>query len=135
MSRAVSAHTQMLATLWNEGARILRLQDSDERAAAMQPIFEQISQVVNDFSVELANAYLLVEDDRLRQVLNDVNEAVLMAIRIAEDVHNGVIDGHALQPNPIPAVQRLMQARAAEARSLAWDLLRAGLDDGATAQS
>ena len=136
MSRAVSAHTQMLATLWNEGARILRIEDSDERAEAMQPIFEQISQVVNDFSVELANAYLLVEDGRLHRVLNLVNEAVLMAIRIAEDVHDGVIDGHAPEPNPIPAVQRLMQARAAEARRLAWDLLRAGLDDGkATAQS
>jgi hypothetical protein len=129
MSRAVSAHTQTLARLWNEGARILRIEDSDEREEAMQPIFEQISQVVNDFAVELANAHLIVEDDRLHHMLNRVNEAVVMAIRIAEEVHDGVIDGHAPQPNPIPAVQRLMQARAAEARRLAWDLLRAGLDD------
>jgi hypothetical protein len=132
MSRAVSAHTQMLATLWNEGAKILRIADSGQREEAMQPIFEQISQVVNDFSVELANAHLLVEDDRLHHVLNRVNEAVVMAIRVAEDVHDGVIDGHAVQPNPIPEMQRLMQARAAEARRLAWDLVRAGIDDPRT---
>jgi hypothetical protein len=30
-------------------ARILRIEDRDERAHAMNPIFEQISQVVNDF--------------------------------------------------------------------------------------
>ena len=45
----VNRHTQTLATLWNEGARILRIEDRDERAHAMNPIFEQISQVVNDF--------------------------------------------------------------------------------------
>lgn len=136
MSRTVSAHTQMLATLWNEGARIVRIEDGAERDDAMQPIFEQISQVVNDFSVELANAHLTVEDDRLHHVLNRVNEAVLMAIRVAEDVHDAVIDGHTPEPNPIPPVQRLMLTRAAEGRRLAWDLLRAGLDDPtATADS
>ena len=45
----VNRHTQTLATLWNEGARILRIEDRDERAYAMNPIFEHISQVVNDF--------------------------------------------------------------------------------------
>ncbi len=35
----------------------------------MLPIFEQIGQVVNDFSVELANAHQIVEDDRLNQAL------------------------------------------------------------------
>src|SRR5437899_5886984 len=46
VSRAVNGHTQMLATLWNEGARILRIEDRDEREQAMNPIFEQISRVV-----------------------------------------------------------------------------------------
>jgi hypothetical protein len=80
VSRAVSAHTQMLATLWNRGASILHSEDRDEREQAMLPIFEQIGQVVNDFSVELANAHQIVEDDRLNQALEAVNEAVLMAI-------------------------------------------------------
>ena len=128
VSRAVSAHTQMLATLWNQGASILRIEDPDERERAMNPIFEQIGQVVNDFSVELGNAHLLVEDDRLHEALNRVNAAALMAIRVAEDVHIGVVEGSAPQPNPIPPVQRLMHERAAEARHLAWELLRTGLD-------
>ena len=54
VSRAVSLHTQKLATLWNQGASILHSKDREEREQAMLPIFEQIGQVVNDFSVELA---------------------------------------------------------------------------------
>jgi hypothetical protein len=129
VSRAVSTHTQMLATLWNRGASILLTEERDEREQAMHPIFEQISQVVTDFSVELDNAHLLVEDDRLHHALDRVNEAALLAIRVAEDVHVAVVEGHAPEPNPIPPVQRLLQTRAAEARRLAWDLLRTGLED------
>ena len=128
VSRAVSAHTQMLATLWNRGAGILASKDRDEREQAMLPIFEQIGQVVNDFSVELANAHQIVEDERLNQALEGVNEAVLMAIRVAQDVCDDVVDGHSPEPNPIPPVQRLMHERAAEARRLAWDLVRTRLD-------
>ncbi|MDT5324061.1 MAG: hypothetical protein QOF25_1213 [Mycobacterium sp.] len=130
VSRAVNEHTQMLATLWNQGASILRIEHGDERELAMNPIFERIGQVVNDFSVELTNAHLLIEDDRLHQALNRVNEAALMAIRVAEDVHVAVVDGRAPQSGIIPPVQRLMHTRAAEARRLAWDLLRNGLEDG-----
>jgi hypothetical protein len=129
VSRAVSVHTHMLATLWNQGASILRIEDRDEREHAMNPIFEQIGQVVNDFSVELANAHQLIEDDRLHAALNRVNEAVLMALQVAEDVHVAVADGRAPQPNPVPPLQRLMHRRAAEARHLAWDLLRTSLDN------
>jgi hypothetical protein len=127
VSRAVSAHAHMLAALWNEGANILRIEDRDEREQAMNPIFEQIGQVVNDFSVEIANAHLLVEDDRMHAALDRVNDAVLMAIGVAEDVHVAVVEGRTPDPNPIPPVQLLMNKRAAEARHLAWDLLRAGL--------
>jgi hypothetical protein len=129
VSRAVSAHTQMLATLWNQGASILHNEERDERERAMNPIFEQISQVVNDFALELDNAHLLMEDDRLNHALDRVNEAALMAIRVAEDVHGAVVEGRLLEPNPIPPIQRLMHTRAAEARRLAWDLLRTGLDE------
>ncbi len=128
VSRAVGAHTRTLAALWNQGASILLIEDRDERERAMTPIFEQISHVVNDFSVELDNAHLLVEDDRLHHALDRVNEAALMAIRVAEDVHVAVVEGHAVEPNSIPSAQRLMHTRAAEARRLAWDLLRTGLD-------
>jgi hypothetical protein len=127
VSRAVSTHTHMLAALWNEGANILRIEDRDEREKAMNPIFEQIGQAVKDFSVELANAELLIEDDRLHAALERVSEAVLMGIRVAEDVHVAVVDGRTPDPNPIPPVQQLMYQRAAEARHLAWDLLRASL--------
>jgi len=129
VSRTIGAHTQMLARLWNQGAGILRIEERDEREDAMNPIFEQISQTVNDFSVELANAHLLVEDDRLHQALNSVNEAVVMAIRVAQDVHVAIVEGRAPQPNPIPPVQHLIQTRAAEAQRLAWDLVRSGLND------
>jgi hypothetical protein len=136
VSRAVNGHTQMLATLWNEGARILRIEDRDEREQAMGPIFEQISRVVNDFSVEVSNANVLLEDDRLNRALNQVNEAALMAIRVAQDVHDAVVEGRTPKPDSMRTVQRLMQTRAAEARRLAWELLRHGLDDtGAATQS
>jgi hypothetical protein len=131
VSRAVSLHTQMLATLWNRGAGILRSQDRAEREQAMLPIFEQIGQVVNDFSVELANAHQIVDDARLNRALEGVNDAVLMGIRVAQDVCDDIVDGHATQPNPIPSVQRTMYEKAAEARRLAWDLLRTGLDGAA----
>jgi hypothetical protein len=85
---------------------------------------------VNDFSVEVSNAHLLVDDDRLHRALDHVNEAALMAIRVAEDVYDAVVQGHEPGSNPIPDVQRLMQTRAAEARHLAWELLRAALDEG-----
>lgn len=129
VSRAVNGHTQMLATLWNEGARILRIEDRDEREQAMNPIFEQISRVVNDFAVEVSNANVLLEDDRLNRALNQVNEAALMAIRVAQDVHDAVVEGRTPKPDSMRTVQRLMQTRAAEARRLAWELLRHGLDD------
>lgn len=132
VSRAVNATTAMLATLWNVGASNLRIEDRDGREQAMNQIFEQISQLVHDFSVEVDNAHLLVDDDQLRQALNRVNEAAVMAIRVAEDVHVGVVDGHVPQPNPIPSVQQLMHKRAEEARRLAWDLLRTGLDASRT---
>jgi hypothetical protein len=127
VSRAVSTHTRMLAALWNQGASILANAERDEREKAMNPIFEQISHVVVDFSTELDNAHMLVEDDRLHRALDRVNEAALMAIQAAEDVHAAVVEGREPQPNPIPDVQRLMNTRAAEARRLAWDLLRTGL--------
>jgi hypothetical protein len=129
VSRAVSLHTQMLATLWNRGAGILNNKDRAEREQAMLPIFEQIGQVVNDFSVELANAHQIVDDTRLNQALEGVNEAVLMGIRVAQEVSDDIVDGRVSEPNPIPAVQRLMYEKAAEARRLAWDLLRSGLHD------
>lgn len=133
VSRAIGTHTRMLATLWNEAARVLRIEDRGERELAMNPIFEKISQVVNDFSVEISNAHLLVDDNRLHHALHRVNEAALMAVQVAEDIHVAVIDGHAPEPNPIPPVRRLMHNRAAEARHLAWELLKTGLDDGAAA--
>ncbi|WNG92840.1 hypothetical protein [Mycobacterium sp. ITM-2016-00318] len=129
VSRAVSLHTQMLATLWNRGAGILSSTDRVEREQAMLPIFEQIGQVVNDFSVELANAHKIVDDNRLNQALEGVNEAVLMGIQVAQDVCTDIVEGRASEPNPIPSVQRLMYEKAAEARRLAWDLLRTGLND------
>jgi len=131
VSRAVNAHTQMLANLWNEGARTLRIEDRDEREQAMNPIFEQISRVVNDFSVEVSNANVLIENDRLHRALNQVNEAAVMAIRVAEDMHDAVVDGRTPKPDSIRTARRLMHTRAAEARRLAWELLRNGLD-GAT---
>jgi hypothetical protein len=131
VSRAVSLHTQMLATLWNRGAGVLGSQDRAEREEAMLPIFEQIGQVVNDFSVELANAHQIVDDTRLNRALEGVNEAVLMGIRVAQDVCDDIVDGRTTQPNPIPSVQRTMYEKAAEARRLAWDLLRTGLDAAA----
>ncbi len=129
VSRAVSLHTNMLATLWNRGASILDNTDRSEREQAMLPIFEQIGQVVNDFSVELANAHQIVDDSRLNEALEGVNEAVLMGIQVAQDVCDDIVEGRSTQPNPIPSVQRLMYEKAADARRLAWDLLRTGLND------
>ncbi|MFG1931691.1 hypothetical protein ACGFK1_13700 [Mycobacterium sp. NPDC048908] len=133
VSRAVNAHTQMLATLWNEGARILRIEDRDEREQAMNPIFEQISRVVSDFSVEVSNANVLLEDEQLHRALNQVNEAAAMAIRVAADVYDAVVEGRAPKPDSIRTVQRLMHTRAAEARGLAWELLRNGLENARAA--
>jgi hypothetical protein len=129
VSRAVGAQIQALASLWNLGAEILRVEDPSERERAMKPVFEQITQVVNDFSVELANAHLLTEDDGLNHAMVRVNEAVLMAMHVAEDVHAAVVDGRAPDPDAVTAAQRLMHQSAAEARHLAWNLLRTGLDD------
>ncbi|WP_234816220.1 hypothetical protein [Mycolicibacterium agri] len=131
VSRSVGEHTQALATLWDRGASILTAADRSEREQAMRPIFEQIGQVVHDFSIEIANAHRIVDDDRLHQALTGVNEAVLMAIGVAQDVSADIVDGRTSQPDRISQAQRLMQERAAEARRLAWDLLRSGLDDAA----
>jgi hypothetical protein len=131
VSRAVNTHVQLLAAVWNRGASILHIEDRDAREEAMNPIFEEIGRLVNDFSVELANAHLLVDDERLHQALDRVNVAVLMAIDVAENLHDAVVDGRAPDHQRMSEVQRLMQKRASEARHLAWDLLRAGLVDNA----
>ncbi|WP_454788858.1 hypothetical protein [Mycolicibacterium lutetiense] len=132
VSRAVGAHTRMLAMLWTEGATQLRNPDRAERETAMNAIFGQISQVVSDVSVELDNAHLLSQDDRLQDALNRVNDAVLMAIQVAEDLHADVVEGRTPETNPIPAVQHLLHERATAARRLAWSLLRTGLQDSTT---
>ena len=129
VSRAVGVHTRMLALLWSQGAAQLGNPDRREREAAMNVIFEQISQAVNDVSVELDNAQLLNQDDLLQDALNRVNDAVLMAIEVAEELHADVIEGRAPESNPIPAVQRLLHERATAARRLAWSLLRTGLEN------
>jgi hypothetical protein len=129
VSRGVNAQTQALAALWNQSAVALQIADPESRAAAMNPVFDQIARVVNEFSVELANAHLLVDDDRIHRALDRVNEAVLAAMHVAEDVHGAVVDGSEPPPAALAAAQRLMHDRAAEARHLAWTLLRAGLDD------
>lgn len=129
VSRAVGAHTRMLATLWTECATQLRNPDRDERESAMNALFEQISQVVHDVSVELDNAHLVSQDDRLQDALNRVNDAVLMAIQVAEDLHADAVEGRTPETNPVPAVQRLLHERATAARRLAWSLLRTGLED------
>jgi hypothetical protein len=103
--------------------------EMEAREKAMNPVFEQISRIVNDCSVEVTNANILIEDGRVHRALNQVNEAAVMAIRVAEDVHDAVVDGRTPKPDPIRTVQRLMQTRAAEARRLAWQLLRHGLED------
>lgn len=129
VSRTVNAHTHMLAVLLDDSARILCMPDRDARERAMRPIFEQISRVVEDFAVELATADSLVADDRLHRALLQVNEAVLAAMRVAEAVHVRVVEGEAPEPDPVAAAQRLLHDRAAEARHLAWQLLRTSLDD------
>lgn len=131
VSRAVNANTQALAALWNQAANALALEDRAAREHAMHPLFEQIAQVVSEFSVELANAQLLVDDDRVHRALDSVNEAVLMAMHVAEDLHLAVVDGCEPEPKPIATAQRLMNEKSAQARHLAWSLLRAGLDDAA----
>jgi hypothetical protein len=92
-----------------------------------------IPMVAADFSVEVSNANVLIEDDRLHRALNQVNEAAVMAIRVAEDVHDAVVDGRTPKSDSIRTVQRLMHTRAAEARRLAWELLRNGLEDTSAA--
>jgi hypothetical protein len=127
VSRAVGLHTQMLATLWQRGAAVLQNTDRDEREQTRLPIFEQLGRAVNDFSVELANAHQIVDDARLTAALEGVNEAVLLGITVAQEVCDDVVDGRTTEPNPIPGAQRVMYEKAAEARRLAWELLRTGL--------
>lgn len=127
--RAVSAHTRMLATVWNRGAKILEIKDRAEREQAMDAIMEPLGQVVQDFWVELGNANLLIEDDRLHEVLNRVNGAAVKAVHVAEDVRTAVVDGQVPDPNPIPPVQEVMHERAADARRVALELLQTGHED------
>jgi hypothetical protein len=93
----------------------------------MNPIFEQISRRER-LSVEVSNAHLLIEDDRLASRADRVNEAVPMGSGSGGCTRRrGPKERTA--PQSVPPVQRLMQSRAAEARQLAWSLLRAGLDE------
>jgi hypothetical protein len=95
---------QMLATLWNRGASILHSGDREEREQSMLPIFEQIGQVVNDFSSNLPTPTRSSRTSVLNQALEGVNEAVLMAIRVAQEVCDDVVAGRAPETNPIPQV-------------------------------
>ncbi|UGU30948.1 hypothetical protein LT350_31350 [Mycolicibacterium smegmatis] len=128
VSRSVATHTRMLASLWSEGARCMALEDRAEREKAMNAIFEQIGHVVTEVSVEIDNAHLLCQDDRLHEALDRVNDAVLMAIRTAEELHDDVLQGRTPQEGAVREARRRLTERATEARRLAWSLLRTGLE-------
>lgn len=129
VSRAVGAHTQMLATLWNQHAKILGIADRAGREQAIDVIMEQLGRVVQDVSAELGNAHMLIEDERLHEALDRVNAAAMKAVVVAEDVRVAVVDGHEPDSNPIPRVQDIMHQSSAQARGLAAELLQTGLDD------
>ncbi|GAC1402993.1 MAG: hypothetical protein NVSMB60_20100 [Mycobacterium sp.] len=69
------------------------------RRASDSADLHQIGRIVNDFLNEIANASLLIEGDRLQRALNQVNEAVLLAARVAEDVREAVLEKLVQQGN------------------------------------
>lgn len=126
ISRAVNAHTHMLATLWVEGAKILKLEERADRQLAFHTVSEQLGRCVHNSALEIENARMLVEDERLIEAIEGIRDATEKAVFVGDLVRISVTEGTPPPASLIPDAQALLQQASAQARELAVEILRTG---------
>jgi hypothetical protein len=129
VSRAVDSLGHSLAKLWNEGAKIARLEDHEARITGMDELSKEHSLVAKQLGSEIAAAHLLIQHQELHDALDELNLAVQDAILVELRLRNAYIAGRQLEPSPIPAVMAQMHERMGIAWRLTGDLLRTGYED------
>lgn len=128
-----AAYTQELATLLEQGRRVVRI-PADQRADALLDVSKQLGRYVQDFNIELAGAHMLTQDDEIHEALNRVNAALMLGpegeIAFRDAVMNPVseVRDATRAAAPIFMAMQEIQTRLAEARQLAGDKLIAGWD-------
>lgn len=56
VSRAANAYTHLMAKLWDDGARLLKVTDRSQREQGLSIIFEQLGRAASDLAEEIGQA-------------------------------------------------------------------------------
>jgi hypothetical protein len=133
ITRAAGAYTHELATLLELGRRVIKM-PADQRGDALHDVNKQLGRYVQDFSIEIAGAHMLTQDDEIHEALNRVNAALLLGPQAEIPFRNVAIDGASRERDvtnaaaPIFMAMDAIQTRLGEARQLAGDKLITGWD-------
>jgi hypothetical protein len=129
VTRAVNAYTHTLATLTEEGRRLTKLPERQEREDALLPTSEELNLRASDIVIEVSGAHMLTRNDALHEALNGVVQAALGGAAAETAIRDAVINNSRMpEPNPVPRVQAKLQAAIGNARQMAGDLLDTGWD-------
>jgi hypothetical protein len=135
ITRAAGAYTHELATLLELGRRVVKMPlPVDQRGDALHDVSKQLGRYVQDFSIEIAGAHMLTQDDEIHEALNQVNAALMLGPQAEIAFRNVVIDGAFKERDvtnaaaPIFMAMDAIQTRLGEARQLAGDKLITGWD-------
>ncbi|MGV0159883.1 hypothetical protein ACRU3B_10645 [Mycobacterium colombiense] len=133
ITRAAGAYTHELATLVETGRRAVK-EPPNQRSGALHDVSRQLGRYVQDFSIELAGAHMLTQNDDIHEALNRVN-AAMMGGPYAEIGFRDVVMRAASTDRDVTAAARQifsaieeLQTRLGEARQLAGDILNTGWD-------
>jgi hypothetical protein len=77
VSRAINAYTYELATLIEQGRRVLSRPEAQEREDALLAISEKLGTLVTDVSVEISGAHMFTRNQALHDALDEVNAAMM----------------------------------------------------------
>lgn len=134
ITRAAGAYTHELATLLELGKKLAKLQGGRRRTDDLHDVSKQLGRYVQDFSIEIAGAHMLTQDDEIHEALNRVNAALLLGPEAEIVFRNALAEPNNGVPQvtaaagPISMAMHEIQARLGEARQLAGDRLIAGWD-------
>ncbi len=128
VSRAINAYTHELATLTEQGRRVLKT-ESEEREDALLAISEKLGTLVTDVSLEISGAHMFTRNQDLHGALDKVNAAMMAGPQAEMAFRHAVISlGRMPKPNPIPFAQATMQEAIGNARRMAGEVLDTGWD-------
>lgn len=129
VSRAANAFTHELATLIEQGRRVVKMQSRQEREDALLPISERLDLLAQDVALEINGAHMLTINDQLHEALDNVNVTVLEGPQVEMAFRDAIINaGQTPNPGPVIRLMARVQGVLGDTRRLAGRLLVTGWD-------